>query len=219
MKTKREELTLKYIPLSTIKQWMGNVKRHDVDIIIKSIERHGFRDPLSFDANLNNGSGGIVEGNGRDQALKSMFAQSPKKPPRGIAIDEKGDWLVPVLFGVDAKSQAMAESYGFDHNHITMMGGDLNLNDMMKAYTDQAAVMLQSLQSKGAMPVSISAEGLDALLEAEREQLDERVQEIRPKTMLRVLISVPVDLAMDVQEHIDALREIPGVEVDISGNG
>jgi hypothetical protein len=213
-----ETLSLKYVPLSTVKQWGDNVKRHDLDTIIKSIQTHGFKDPLKFEPALNNGAGGIVEGNGRDQALKSMFAQNPKKPPRGILIGEGGIWAVPVLFGVDAKSQAMAESYGFDHNQITMMGGDLDLGQMMQAYTDQAATMLQRLQGSGALPVSISAEGLDSLLEAEREQLNERNEEIRPKTMLRVLISVPVDLALDAKEYIDALREIPGVEVDVSGN-
>ena len=118
----KDELALKYIPLSTVKRWIRNTKRHDIPVIIKSIEKHGFRDPLGFDININNGAGGIVEGNGRDEALKIMFAQNPKKPPRGI-MNDGTDWLVPVLFGVDAKSQAAAESYGFDSNNITMMGG------------------------------------------------------------------------------------------------
>lgn len=221
MKSKNVEevLILKYVSMDTVSQWIGNVKRHDLETLMKSIRKHGFRDPLSYDVNLNKGAGGIVEGNGRDLALKTMYAQNPKKPPRGITVNDKGEWMVPVLFGVDAVSQAAAESYGFDHNNITMMGGELKLPDIMSLYTDQAAVMLKNLQANDAMPVSITGEGLDALLESESEKLSEHEEEIREKTMLRILVSVPVNSALDAQAHIEALKQIPGVEVDMTGNG
>lgn len=221
MKSKNVEevLILKYVSMDTVSQWIGNIKRHDLETLMKSIRKHGFRDPLSYDVNLNKGAGGIVEGNGRDLALKTMYAQSPKKPPRGITVNDKGEWMVPVLFGVDAVSQAAAESYGFDHNNITMMGGELKLPDIMSLYTDQAAVMLKNLQANDAMPVSITGEGLDALLESESEKLSEHEEEIREKTMLRILVSVPVNSALDAQAHIEALKQIPGVEVDMTGNG
>lgn len=212
-------LALKYVPLSTVAQWGSNVKKHDLETIIKAIRKHGFKDPMKFEPALNNGAGGIVEGNGRDLALKTMYAQNPKKPPRGITVNDKGEWMVPVLFGVDAVSQAAAESYGFDHNNITMMGGELKLPDIMSLYTDQAAVMLKNLQANDAMPVSITGEGLDALLESESEKLSEHEEEIREKTMLRILVSVPVNSALDAQAHIEALKQIPGVEVDMTGNG
>ena len=110
-----DTLSLKYVPLKTLAQWSRNTKKHDLPTIIKSFERHGFKDSLKYEPALNNGAGGIVEGNGRDQALKTMFNQNKNHPPRGI-IQRGEDWMVPVLFGVDSKSQAAAESYGIDHN-------------------------------------------------------------------------------------------------------
>lgn len=220
MKSKKQEediLTLKYVPLDTIAQWARNRKKHDIPSIIKSLEKHGFKDPMKYEPALNNGAGGIAEGNGRDLALKTMFNQNPKKPPRGIKI-EKGKWLAPVLFGVDSKSQAAAESYGIDHNNLTMLGGDLDMSDIMKMWQDDTATMLKELQGSGEMPVSVNADDLDTMLEESRERLSEQEQTIRPKTMLRILVSVPASVAMDVQKHIDELEKIPGVEVDISGN-
>ena len=213
----KEELTLKYVPLKTVIGWDTNTKKHDIPTLIRSIEKHGFRDPLSYDNNLNKGAGGIVEGNGRDLALKTMYAQNPKKPPRGISTSG-GDWLVPVLFGLDAKSQVAAESYGIDHNLVGLKGG-LNLDDMMKLYEEQTAQMIKGMQAGGAMPVSIDAQDLDAMLEADQEKLAEEEIELREKTMLRVLISIPVNAAMEAQPHIDELKKIIGVEVDLSGNG
>lgn len=210
-------LALKYVPLGTVARWKSNSKKHDIPTLVRSIQRHGFRDPLTFDANLNAGKGGIVEGNGRDEALKDMFAQSPKKPPRGITIQDN-DWMVPVLFGVDAKSQAAAEAYGYDHNNITMAGGDFGLADMLAMYEEGTAKMLLGLQGDGELPVSVSAEDLDALLNAEREKLSEEEEGIREKNMLRVLISVPAALALDVMEYLETVKTFPGVEVDVSGN-
>jgi hypothetical protein len=218
--TVEDKLELRYVPLKTLAQWDTNVKKHDLPTIIKSIWKHGFKDPLKFEPALNKGAGGIVEGNGRDQALKAMFAQNPNKLPRGILItDKKDDWLVPVLFGVDAISQAAAESYGFDHNTITMLGGELTLPSMMTLFQDQAALMLKGLQAEGQLPVSITGAGLDALLEADKEKLGDEETEIVAKTMLRVLVSIPVNSALDAQPLIDELKKLPGVEVDVSGNG
>lgn len=217
MKKSEDVLTLKYIPLDTVIQWTRNTKKHDIPTIIKSIERHGFRDPLGYDAMLNNGAGGIVEGNGRDLALKAMFNQNPKKPPRGIILQER-KWLVPVLFGVDAKSQAAAEAYGLDHNLVTLSGADMNMGDMMKMFEDSNIGLLQSLNQANELPVSVSAQDLDALLDADREELGEREETIRDKNMLRILISVPASVAMDIQKHVDEIKKVPGVEVDVSGN-
>ena len=215
--TAEDVLALKYVPLKTLSRWSRNTKRHDIPAIIKSLERYGFADPVKYDPALNKGNGGIVEGNGRDEALKTMFNQNPKKPPRGI-VAQNGDWMVPVLFGVDAKSEAAAEAYGIDHNAITMLGGGFDLGDMMRMYEDQTAAMLLGLQQANELPVSIDADDLDALLDAEREKLSENEETLRPKTMLRILVSVPAALALDVQEYIEALKAMPGVEVDVSGN-
>jgi len=210
-------LILKYVDLATVSQWENNAKKHDIQTIIKSLKKYGFKDPVKYEPTLNKGAGGIVEGNGRIEALRTMFNQNKAQAPRGIqALD--GKWLVPVLFGVDADSQGKAEAYGMDHNNITMMGGEYGAQDIMKMWDEQAMTMLQQLNAGGNLPVSITADDLDAMADAEREKLAESVEELRPKTMLRVLVSIPVNIALDAQEHIDALKKIPGVEVDVSGN-
>lgn len=213
-----DELILKYVPLKTTARWDRNTKKHDIPAIIASLKKYGFKDPVKYEPALNKGAGGIVEGNGRIEALRVMYNQGKKNPPRGILLQDN-EWMVPVLFGVDAPSQAAAEGYGFDHNNITMMGGELDVQDMMQMWGDNVMNVLGDLRESGDMPVSITAEDLDAMLESSRERLTEKEEEIRPKTMLRILISVPVDLALDVQDPIEALRAIPGVEVDVSGNG
>lgn len=218
MKKKADDvLTIKYVALETVRMWDRNAKKHDIQAIIKSLLRHGFKDPVKYEPALNKGAGGIVEGNGRIEALQTMFNQSKKSPPRGIVVQD-GKWLVPVLFGVDSESQSAAESYGIDHNNITMMGGGYDPGEVMRMWGQQAVAVMADLKKDGQMPISISAEDLDAMLDEERETLPEREEFVREKNMLRILISVPVSVAIDAQPHIDKIKEIPGVEVDITGN-
>lgn len=117
--TLQDALTMRYVPLDTALRWEVNPKRHDLPKIADSIRRHGFKDPPKFEPALNDGRGGIVEGNGRMEALEDMY-EAGEPPPRGIGTDSDGRWWVPVLFGVDAASQAEAASYGIDHNWLTV---------------------------------------------------------------------------------------------------
>ena len=94
----------------------------------------------------------------------------------------------------------------------------MDIQDMMSMYEESAARMLRELQQEDELPVSITADDLDAMLDAEREKLSESSQTLRPKTMFRMLVSVPADMALDVQEHIEALQNIRGVQIDVSGN-
>ena len=48
--------------------------------------------------------------------------------------------------------------------------------------------------------------------------LKERVEEIKQKEMFRVLISVPVDSALDIREAIETLAEVDGIEIDYGAN-
>ena len=41
---------------------------------------------------------------------------------------------------------------------------------------------------------------------------------IRPREMMRILISVPVDMAIEAKEHIDDLAEIEGIEILYGAN-
>jgi len=158
-----ERLELRYVDLATLRRWDRNAKRHDLGALAESITRHGFRDPPAYDPALNGGEGGIVEGNGRGDALSAMQAQG-QSAPRGVVV-EGGAWLVPVLFGVDAPSQAAAEAYGIAHNNLTMAGGDFTDLDMAGMWAPEGyAALLRSLAEQGEIPVSIDATALDALL-------------------------------------------------------
>jgi len=158
-----ERLELRYVDLATLRRWDRNAKRHDIGALAESITRHGFRDPPAYDPALNAGEGGIVEGNGRGDALSAMQAQG-QSAPRGVVV-EGGAWLVPVLFGVDAPSQAAAEAYGVAHNNLTMAGGDFTDLDMAGMWEPEGyAALLRSLAEQGEIPVSIDATALDALL-------------------------------------------------------
>jgi hypothetical protein len=158
-----ETLELRYVPLETLRRWDRNAKRHDLGALAASIARHGFRDPPAYDAALNGGEGGVVEGNGRGDALSAMLAEG-RPVPRGI-VAEGDTWLVPVLFGVDAESQAAAESYAVSHNNLTLSGGDFTALDMASLWEPAGyAALLEDLAQQGEIPVGLDGEDVDALL-------------------------------------------------------
>ena len=158
-----DTLELRYVPLETLRRWDRNAKKHDLGALVESIERHGFRDPPAFDASLNGGEGGVVEGNGRGDALSAMLAEG-RPVPRGI-VAEGGTWLVPVLFGVDAPSQAAAEAYGVAHNQLTLAGGDFTALDIAGLWEPAGyAALLADLAKQGEIPVGMDGDDVDALL-------------------------------------------------------
>lgn len=154
-----DELRVEYVPLSTVVLWDRNPKRHDIGGIVQSIERYGFKDPPKFEPKLNDGKGGIVEGNGRTVCL-AMMRDEGRDPPRGILLND-GDWAVPVLFGVDAESERAAEAYAVDHNNLTMTGGDFDGFDIARMWGPDYTDLLKNI---GAVPVSVGEEQLEAIV-------------------------------------------------------
>ncbi|NJL26458.1 MAG: hypothetical protein HC897_00595 [Thermoanaerobaculia bacterium] len=156
----QEVLELRYIPLTQAQKWDDNPKRHDMGALMQSIERHGFGDPPKFDATL----GALVYGNGRTEALERMRKEG-KALPRGIAALESGEWAVPVIFGVDAKSRAAAVAFAIDHNNLTLLGGDLGFTDLL-AIWDEAGLqkVLADAPDAGALLASLDAGDVAALL-------------------------------------------------------
>jgi len=61
---------------------------------------------------------------------------------------------------------------------------------------------------------------LDSFLESEKQEkeIDEETEAIRPKEMTRILVSVPVDSAIDARLILDELRGIDGVEIIYGAN-
>jgi DNA modification methylase len=158
-----DTLTLRYIPLSQARQWERNPKQHDLGAIARSIALYGFKDPLKYEPALNGGQGGLVEGNGRAEALAWMQTQGHDLP-RGLGIAE-GEWQVPVLFGVDALSQETAEAYAIDHNNLVLAGGTYTAVDIANLWDESAYLdVLTGLAEHKELPVSVSGDDLDLLL-------------------------------------------------------
>jgi hypothetical protein len=148
-------LTLKYIPISKAELFDSNAKLHNLDRIIESIARYGFKSACKWESTLNDGRGGIVAGNGRVEALQEMEKRGDDLPV-GIAQDtDTGEWCVPVLFGVEADSEVVARAYALDDNNLTLLGGDFALADLSKLY-DQELLMseLKELAESGELPVT-----------------------------------------------------------------
>ena len=157
-------LTLRYIPISQAELFDNNAKLHNLDQIIQSIVRYGFKSACKWEGTLNDGRGGIVAGNGRVEALREMERRGDDLPI-GIAQDETGEWCVPVLFGVEASSEAIARAYALDDNNLTLLGGDFAVADLMKLYNPELLMSeLEELARSGEIPVSIGEANLEELL-------------------------------------------------------
>ena len=158
-----ERLRIEYVPLDLALLWEDNQKRHDIGGIIESIRLHGFKDPPKFEPTLNDGKGGFVEGNGRAEAL-AVMEKNGDDLPRGVTIMEQGGWAIPVLFGVDAASEAAAAAYGIDHNQLTMAGGDFSIYDTLRMWDVGFANQVKRLAEEDVLPASIDGDAVDALV-------------------------------------------------------
>lgn len=180
-----DTLKVEYVPLDdSVQLWQRNPKSHDLGALIRSFERHGFKQPPRYEPTLNNGAGGIVAGNGRIEALMAM-RNAGHDAPRGIEVRD-GTWYVPVLFGVDAASQAAAEAFGLDDNNLTLLAGDFTAIDASRMWNANYLELLTELANQDELPVSVDGDDLDALLAynaPEPEALDDEpvaVDETKP---------------------------------------
>jgi len=89
-----------------------------------------------------------------------------KEPPRGIGVTGDGEWAVPIIFGVDAASRAAAVAFAIDHNNLTLLGGNLGLEDVLGIWNEEGLQrVLGDEPDAGALLASLTAADLDALLE------------------------------------------------------
>jgi hypothetical protein len=212
----RDLLRLEYVPLSQVVLWERNPKQHDIGAIAESIRRHGFKDPLKYEPALNDGQGGIVEGGGRGVALQMMHGQEPDDPPRGIdVLKDTGEWAAPVLFGVDADSEAAAEAYGVDHNNLTYAGAPgVNPWDLMRMWDEEGYLSLvQGLAVEDVLPVSVSGDELDALLNPgiDYDELWRGMPEFEQEDAFGAVNSLKVHFA--TEEAIEEFAELVGQTV------
>ncbi len=162
-----DEIAIHYVSLDDLQDTFldGNSKNHETTKIIESIRRYGFRDPIAFDPALNDNNGGIIEGNGRLESLIEMRSQGMNLP-RGL----KEGWLVPVIFGVNATSEAEAVAFSIEHNWSVMWGSDLELDQITSMFDDSALKeQLEWLNTDNSLPISIDND-LDELLERLEEK-------------------------------------------------
>jgi len=135
--------------------WDKNPKKHDIGAISASIKEHGFKSPPIFDETIN----AIVAGNGRVEALYKMYTQN-KRPPKNIRTSDNGEWLIPVIFGVNSTDIGKAIAYAIDDNNATLLGGDITLIDLIRFWDDG---FLEILQDNTSLPATMDSDDLDDL--------------------------------------------------------
>lgn len=223
-------LELRYIPISQAELFDNNAKLHNLDQIIASIAKYGFKSACKWEGTLNNGRGGVVAGNGRVEALQIMEERGDDCPI-GIALSDTGEWCVPVLFGVESSSEVVARAYALDDNNLTLLGGDFAVADLMKLYNQELLLSeLEELSKYNEIPVSIGEVDLEHLLgELESESLSsssELIQEQRGKDVGEQKDSYnsssvrQIVLVFSIEEYnafIDKIDEIK-TKIDINNN-
>jgi len=161
--------------------WRDNPKLHDIGGLSRSMVEHGYKEPAIFSARLfrvtqdeadGEPQGAFVVGNGRIEALTRLERGGDVDLPRGLAVEpETGAWVVWIIAGTDAKSQAMAQAYGVDSNLLGMMGGSMSHVDMSRVWDERAYLrLLDDLARQDALPVSMDGDDyelLKAVLEGE----------------------------------------------------
>lgn len=104
-----------------------NPKDHDIGSLVSSFVRFGF---IAFPT-IDEASMTMVAGHGRCEALEQMrtvgvtdsAGNVSKAPPSGITVDSDGTWLVPVVRGIDFKSEKERDAYVIADNQNVMAGG------------------------------------------------------------------------------------------------
>lgn len=128
----KDKVRIVYEPLSSLVRWPKNPKRHDLDGIGSSIDRFGYVMPIAVDER----TGRIFAGHGRLETLE-LRKQTGGEPPLRVKIDRaSGEWLVPVLRGIEFSSPDEAEAYVVADNQLTVAGGfdDVLLRELLQRH-------------------------------------------------------------------------------------
>jgi hypothetical protein len=113
-----ELLRIEYVPLEQIAPAVRNPKKHDLPGMVASIEEHGFADTPILDERTQR----FVAGHGRCEALVHMKANGDPMP-KGLILNDDGEWCLPIQRGWSSKSDAHAEAFIIAHNRLTEAGG------------------------------------------------------------------------------------------------
>ncbi|WP_328491193.1 ParB N-terminal domain-containing protein [Streptomyces zaomyceticus] len=107
-----------YVPLTDLSPADRNPKRHELELMIASIDMHGLVEIPVVDERTQK----TLHGHGRRESLIEMQSRG-MSAPSGIVIDEDGGWLVPVLRGWSSKNDAEAEALAIKLNRLPGEGG------------------------------------------------------------------------------------------------
>lgn len=153
---KNEKIYIEYLPLEQLQRWKRNPKEHELGDISDSIKRFGYTNPIIIDEK----SGKMVAGHGRVDTLTAQ-REAGEEPPKRIRADN-GDWLVPVVRGVEFENEQEAEAYLMADNQLTML-----------ADWDNEALAEMLLDQSDLSGVGFSAEDVDEIFKSVTMPSDE----------------------------------------------
>ena len=196
--------------------WQNNPKLHSQSDLKSSIAKFGFQELPKLDSclmNIQGSRGAIKAGNGRVEALYEMERDGNIQLPRGLARDkDTGDWVLPIVVGTDAETEALAQAYGIDSNNLTLAGGGFDIWQMAQLWDHQGyANLLRSLQAENVFPVSINESDVKDYLRiinngVEAKEFDESIADgVVLKATFK--IKLPVDEAETFEHELDQLHE------------
>jgi hypothetical protein len=110
-------LRIEGMPIDTLQDALKNPKLHSNEIE-NSIGRFGYVEPIVLDERTNR----IVAGHGRKAALLKLKS-SGGVPPDGVVVNEKDEWIIPVIRGWASKNDKEAEAYLIASNRLVELGG------------------------------------------------------------------------------------------------
>jgi len=114
-----QEHRIEYINIKEVRSADVNPKQHDIGVLHQSMDRFGFIMPII----RNEATGKLVGGHGRIETLRQKYMLDKKNPPKGIRVDEEGEWFVPMVCGISFESDIEADAYLIADNRLVELGG------------------------------------------------------------------------------------------------
>lgn len=199
----QESRKVQYLPLAELKADPRNPKAHDEEVIDASIGRFGVLDLIVLDER----TGNIVSGHGRQKALAAMEERG-ESAPEGVQVDAEGRWLVPVVTGWASRTDSEAGAALIALNRTTELGGWVD-EDLLTLLDDLSEM------DDGLAGVGFTEEDRAALAHLSYEHtedgprdLDELYEQVGDPTeedsYVKVTLSLPVDLAEELEDVLSA---------------
>lgn len=194
------DLRIERTALSEVVKWPKNPKGHDHAAITASFERFGFVSPVI----VNETTGQLIAGHGRIETLER--AQNAGQPPPAGVLDQDGEWLVPVVRGVELPEHD-ADAYAIADNRLVELG----------AWDDEAlsAVLAEQYNAGTLDGTGFTENELSEILSYQRDPLSERNDEQSVEIKAQVTIPPRVWLTMrdQLQEALGSVVDDFGVEI------